>query len=110
MPQPLDDAQIYNENLIALGNLNQDMSSGVHPGCNRLAAFLKYYFAHIVSLENLQQGDFYKSGLDGRASALNVAWKVQFTGTSVETFTPYIFAKTTRIMVVNEGHSITVVV
>jgi hypothetical protein len=110
MPQPLDDVQIYNENLIALGNLNQDMSSGIHPGCNSLAAFLKYYFAHIVSLENLQQGDFYKSGLDGRASALNVAWKVQFTGTSVETFTPYIFAKTTRIMVVNEGHSITVVV
>lgn len=110
MPQPLEDAEIYNETLIALGNLNQDMSSGIHPGCNSLAAFLKYYFTHIVSLENLQQGDFYKSGLDGKASALNIAWKMSFKGTSVETFTPYIFAKTTRIMVVNEGHAISVIV
>ncbi len=39
--------------------------------------------------------------------ALNVAWKIQFNGSSVETFTPYIFAKTTRIMEFNEGHSIT---
>lgn len=110
MPQPLEDAEIYNETLIALGNLNQDMSSGVHPGCNSLPAFLKYYFTHIVSLENLQQGDFYKSGLDGKASALNIAWKMSFRGTSVETFTPYIFAKTTRIMVVNEGHAISIIV
>jgi hypothetical protein len=110
MPQPLQDSEVYNEALIALGNLNQDMSSGVHAGCNSLAAFLKYYFTVIVSLENIQQGDFYKSGLDGRSSALNIAWKLSFNGTSAEVFTPYIFAKTTRLLVVNEGHSITVVV
>ena len=110
MPPPLDDAEIYNETLIALGNLNQDMSSGIHPGCRSLAHFLKYYFTHIVSLENIQQGDFYKSGLDGKASALNVAWKMSFNGASTSSVTPYIFAKTTRIMKVNEGHSITVVV
>ena len=73
-PQPLDDATVYNETLISLGNLNQDMSSGIHPGCCSLSLFLKYYFSHICSLENIQQGDFYKSGLDGRASALNIAW------------------------------------
>lgn len=110
MPQPLDDAEIYNESLIALGNLNQDMSSGIHPGCLSLAHFLKYYFAHVISLENLQQGDFYKSGLDGKASALNIAWKMTFTGASTDKFVPYIFAKTTRIMVVNEGHAISVIV
>jgi hypothetical protein len=110
MPQPLSDAQCYNEALIALGNLNQDMSSGVHIGCNSLAAYLKYYFTAIVSLENIQQGDFYKSGLDGRSSALNISLKMSFSGTSTEVFTPYIFAKTTRLLVVNEGHSITVVV
>jgi len=109
-PQPLQDSEVYNEALIALGNLNQDMSSGVHIGCNSLSAFLKYYFTVIVSLENIQQGDFYKSGLDGRSSALNIAWKLAFNGTSTEVFTPYIFAKTTRLLVVNEGHSITVVV
>jgi hypothetical protein len=111
MPQPLDDATVYNENLISLGNLNQDMSSGIHVGCCSLSLFLKYYFAHIVSLENIQQGDFYKSGLDGRASALNIAWKLVFsTSSATINYTPYIFCKTTRIMQVMEGHSVTVIV
>jgi hypothetical protein len=109
MPQPLDDAEVYNETLIALGNLNQDMSSGIHPGCCSLAHFLKYYFTHIVSLENIQQGDFYKSGLDGKASALNVAWKMSFNGATTQ-ITPYIFAKTTRIAQINEGHSVTIII
>lgn len=86
------------------------MSSGIHPGCRTLSLFLKYYFTQIVSLENIQQGDFYKSGLDGKASALNVAWKMTFNGASADFVTPYIFAKTTRVMVVNEGHAIMVVV
>jgi hypothetical protein len=110
MPQPLDDATVYNETLISLGNLNQDMSSGIHVGCCSLSLFLKYYFAHIVSLENIQQGDFYKSGLDGRASALNIAWKMVFNSASTASFIPYIFCKTTRIMQVMEGHSVTVIV
>jgi len=112
MPQPLEDDEVYNETLIALGNLNQDMSSGIHPGCYSLAHFLKYYFTHIVSLENIQQGDFYKSGLDGKSSALNIAWKMVFGGTvsTNEFFIPIIFAKCTRVMVVNEGHSISIVV
>ena len=110
MPQPLDDAEVYNETLIALGNLNQDMSSGVHPGCKSLADFLKFYFTHIVSLENIQQGDFYKSGLDGKASALNIAWKLVFSGSSASQYTPYIFAKTTRMCQINEGHSVVIIV
>jgi len=76
MPQPVDDATVYNETLITLRNLNQDVSSGIHPGCCSLSLFLKYYFTHIVSLENIQQGDFYKSGLDGKANALNIALKL----------------------------------
>jgi hypothetical protein len=112
MPQPLEDDELYNETLIALGNLNQDMSSGIHPGCYSLAHFLKYYFTHIVSLENIQSGDFYKSGLDGKSSALNIAWKMVFGGTvsTTEFFIPIIFAKCTRVMVVNEGHAISIIV
>jgi len=72
MPQPLEDDEFYNETLISLGNLSQEMSSGIHPGCYSLAHFIKYYFTHIESLENIQQGDFYKSGLDGKSSALNI--------------------------------------
>jgi len=112
MPQPLEDDELYIETLISLGNLNQDMSSGIHPGCYSLAHFLKYYFTRIVSLENIQQGDFYKSGLDGKSFALNIAWKMVFGGnvSTTEFFIPIIFAKCTRVMVVNEGHAITIVV
>jgi len=111
MPQPLHDATVYNETLISLGNLNQGMASGIHPGCCSLSLFLKYYFTHIVSLENIQQGDFYKSGLDGRASSLSICWKMFFSTSSAGlSFTTYIFCKTTRIMQINEGHSVIVIV
>jgi hypothetical protein len=109
IPAPLADYEVYNESLIALGHNHLDMGTGVHPGCNSLAHFLKYYFAHVCSLEMINAGDFYKSGLDGKSSALNVVWKLVF-GTTADKITPYIFAKTTRILQVNEGHSITVIV
>jgi hypothetical protein len=86
------------------------MGVGTHPGLNSLAHFLKYYFAHICSLEMINAGDFYKSGLDGKSSALNVVWKLSFGANTTEKITPYIFAKTTRILQINEGHSVTIIV
>lgn len=110
-PQPLEPDEIFIESLIALGNTNLDMSAGIHAGCRSISDFCKYYFAHIVSLENIQSGDFYKSGLDGKSSALNVVWKLAYKSTAVAMLqNPYIFAKTTRIMQVNEGHNISVIV
>jgi hypothetical protein len=109
IPAPLADYEVYTESLIALGHNHIDMGVGTHPGCNSLAHFLKYYFTHVCSLEMINAGDFYKSGLDGKSSALNVVWKLVF-GTTADKITPYIFAKTTRILQVNEGHSITVIV
>ena len=109
-PQPLEDYEVFNETLIALGNNNLDMSAGVHQGMRSLSDFLKYYFAHIVSLENISKNDdFYKSGLDGKSSALNIVWKQSYptTGGNV---VPYIFAKCTRIMQVNEGNQISIIV
>lgn len=109
-PQPLEDYEVFNETLIALGNANLDMGAGCHQGMRSLSDFLKYYFAHIVSLENISKNDdFYKSGLDGKSSALNIVWKQHYptTGGNV---VPYIFAKCTRIMQVNEGNQITVIV
>ena len=47
-PQPLEPELVYNENLIALGNNQQDMGIGIHPGCVSLAHFLKYYFCAIT--------------------------------------------------------------
>jgi hypothetical protein len=109
IPIPLADYEVYNESLIALGHNHIDMGVGTHEGLNSLAHFLKFYFVHVCSLEMINAGDFYKSGLDGKSSALNVVWKLSF-GTSVEKLVPYIFAKTTRILQINEGHSVTIIV
>lgn len=108
-PIPLKPAEVFNETLIALGNANLDMSAGVHEGCFSLSHFLKYYGTHIVSLENIQSDAFYKSGLDGKSSALNINWKPSFSG-NTETIIPVIYAKTTRMLVINEGHNITCIV
>jgi hypothetical protein len=110
IPIPLADYEIYNETLIALGHNHIDQSIGVHPGLRSLAHFLKYYFTHICSLEMINAGDFYKSGLDGKSSALNVVWRLNFGANTTDKCTPYIFAKTTRILQINEGHSVSVIV
>jgi len=110
MPQPLEDYEVFNETLIAMGHKNYDKSSGCHPGMRSLSDFLKYYFTHIVSLENLSgTQEFYKSGLDGKSSALNIVWK-QFYPTPGGNIVPYIFAKCTRIIQVNEGNSVVIIV
>jgi hypothetical protein len=108
-PIPLQDYEIFQENLIALGYNNQDMGSGIHPGCIGLGNFLKYYFVMITSLEMIQTDAFYKSGLNGMSSALNITARLSFSSTD-SSFVPYIFAKTTRILQINEGHSIAVIV
>ena len=110
IPIPLADYEVYTESLIALGHNHIDMGVGTHEGLNSLAHFLKFYFVHICSLEMINAGDFYKSGLDGKSSALNVVFKLSFGANTSEKITPYIFAKTTRILQINEGHSVTVVV
>jgi hypothetical protein len=109
-PQPLKPHEMFNETLIALGNHNLDMSAGVHEGCLSLSHFCKYYGTHIVSLENIQTDGFYKSGLDGKSSALNIVWKPSFESTAVNSIIPVIYAKTTRFLIISEGHNITCVV
>ena len=112
MPQPLEDYEIYNESLIALGLNNVDMNASVHSGLRSLADFLKYYFAHIVSLENISNDPYFtKSGLDSKASGLNVVWKLAYQSGAVSMKqAPYIFAKCTRVLQINEGHSVMVIV
>jgi hypothetical protein len=108
-PIPLQDYEIFQENLIALGYNNIDMGSEIHQGCIGLGNFLKYYFCFITSLEMIQTDSFYKSGLNGMSSALNITARLSFSSTD-SSFVPYIFAKTTRILQINEGHSIAVIV
>ena len=109
-PQPLKPWEMFNETLIALGNHNLDLSAGVHEGCFSNSHFLKYYGTHIVSLENIQTDGFYKSGLDGKSSALNIVWKPSFDPGATNSIIPVIYAKTTRMLIINEGHAVTCVV
>ena len=114
-PYPLPPAEIFNQNLIALGNQNLDFGTGgVHGGCVSLWHFLKYYFAHILSLENLSgDGSHWRSGLSGNGSTINIGYTATFTskgGTAnTETISPVIFCRSTKILTIKSGHLISVV-
>ena len=110
IPIPLADYEVYNESLIALGNAHIAMDVSVHEGMRSLSHFLKFYFVHICSLEMIHAGNFTKSGLDAKSSSLNVVWKTSFGANTSDKVIPFIYAKTTRILQINEGNSITVIV
>ena len=115
-PYPLPPSEIWNQNLIALGNNNIDFgTSGVHPGCFSLYHFLKYYFCHILSLENLSgDGQMWRSGLSGNGSTVNIGYAATFSKTAGgvdngETVQPVIFCRSTKVLTVRDGHVISVV-
>ena len=110
-PYPLPPSEIWNQNLIALGNNQIDFgTSGVHPGCLSLYHFLKYYFCHILSLENLSgDGQFFRSGLSGNGSTININYAATFdSGNNTESVQPVIFCRSTKILSIQEGHLIAV--
>ena len=115
-PYPLPPSEIWNQNLIALGNANIDYgTAGVHPGCVSLWHFLKYYFAHILSLENLSgDGQHWRSGLSGNGSVVNINYQATFSnynnGTAnAENVSPVIFCRSTKVLTIKSGHIISVV-
>lgn len=109
-PYPLPPSEIWNQNLIALGNQQIDLgTSGVHPGCVSLYHFLKYYFCHILSLENLSgDGQFFRSGLSGNGSTINISYNATFNSVNEETISPIIFCRSTKILSIQNGHIISV--
>ena len=115
-PYPLPPSEIWNQNLIAIGNANIDYgTSGVHPGCVSLWHFLKYYFCHILSLENLSgDGQHWRSGLSGNGSVVNINYSATFAnynnGTAnAETIQPVIFCRSTKVLTIKSGHIVSVV-
>ena len=114
-PYPLPPSEIWNQNLIALGNQNLDYgTAGVHPACLSLWHFLKYYFCHILSLENLSgDGQTWRSGLNGNGATVNVNYQATFTTnsaiTNTETISPVIFCRSTKVLQIKSGHIISVV-
>ena len=113
-PYPLPPSEIWNQNLIALGNNNIDFgTSDVHTGCFSLYHFLKYYFCHILSLENLSgDGLMWRSGLSGNASTVNINYAATFSKIgatdNAETIQPIIFCRSTKILTVRDGRIISV--
>ena len=95
----------------ALGMNNLDMgTSGVHPGCLSLFHFLKYYFCHILSLENISgDGQFWRSGLSGNGSTININYSATFNTTNTESISPVLFCRSTKVLSIKAGHIITVV-
>jgi len=110
-PYPLPPSEIWNQNLIAIGNANIDFgTSGVHAGCVSLWHFLKYYFCHILSLENLSgDGQMWRSGLSGNGSTVNINYSATFNGTNTENISPVIFCRSTKVLSIRDGHIISVV-
>ena len=114
-PYPLPPSEIWNQNLIALGNNNIDFgTSGVHPGCFSLYHFLKYYFCHILSLENLSgDGQMWRSGLSGNGSTVNINYAATFSKVgatdNTENIQPVIFCRSTKVLTIRDGHVISVV-
>jgi hypothetical protein len=102
--------EIFNGTLQSLGYNNLDISSGgIHPGCVSLEHFNKYYFADILSLENIS-GDqtWWISGLDSGGSTIQISYQCNF-GT-VHSLTqkvyPYIFARVSKLLNVKIGRAL----
>ena len=114
-PYPLPPSEIWNQNLIALGNNNIDFgTSGVHSSCISLWHFLKYYFCHILSLENLSgDGQMWRSGLSGNGSTVNINYAATLAGqgatANTESIQPVTFCRSTKVLTVRDGHVISVV-
>ena len=113
-PYPLPPSEVWNANLIALGNQQIDFgSAGVHAGCLSLYHFLKYYFCHILSLENLSgDGQHWRSGLNGNGSTININYQAIFntnTGQNSENISPVIFCRSTKVLNIKNGHILSVV-
>ena len=104
--------EVYNEALINLGLSNLNMNGGVHQGLNNLVAFLRYYFVQVCSLSNLaNDGKFWRSGLNGQNSSINVQYAATFQASTAnaDTVIPIFFNAMTKIMIVNAGRIINVV-
>lgn len=110
-PYPLPPEEIYNETLIAMGNNNIDMgASGIHPGNLSLYHFCKYYFTHILSLENISgDAQFWRSGLDGKQASITIQYEASFSSANTGLIQPVIFCRSTKVLTINAGRLISVV-
>lgn len=104
--------EIFNGTLQALGFSNWDVASGgLHPGCVSLEHFNKYYFADILSLENISgdASNWWVSGLNSNASTIQIQYNTQWTSginANTQKIYPYIFARVSKVLNVKIGRAL----
>ena len=104
----LTSAEVYNETLIALNDHN-DMSNSSHAGLSSLARYMKYYFAHILSLQyNKDTSSPLISGLNGGGSSFTILWKTECDATVTAQVYPVVFTASSRILRIHAGKQINV--
>ena len=110
-PYALTPIEIFNENLQALGYNNIDVgTNGIHAGCLSLEHFLKYYYVHILSLENISgDGNHWISGLDGNSASINIQYNASFSSTNTQQVIPVVFCRSSKILNVSAGRQLSVI-
>lgn len=105
-----DQTEIFQNNLLALGYENVDVSSnGLNPAIVSLFHYFRYYGGHIQSLELLDKDVFYISGLSSSGSSCSINWTCKFNGASnTVPIIPVILCKLSRILHIGTGRQITV--
>lgn len=101
--------EIFNNTLQALDYLNLDIGSGgIHQGALTSGLYNKYYFADILSLENVSgDGNNWVSGLGGNGGVIQVQYNARFKTLTDNTY-PIIIGKVSKILNIKIGRNLDV--
>lgn len=99
--------EIFNYTLAALDYLNLDIGSGgIHAGALTSGFYNKYYFADILSLENLSgDNNNWISGLRGNGGIIQINYNARFKTLTTNTY-PVIIGKVSKILNVKIGRNL----
>lgn len=101
--------EIFNNTLQALDYLNLDIGSGgIHQGALSTGFYNKYYFADILSLENVSgDGNNWVSGLGGNGGVIQIQYNAKFKTLTDNTY-PIIIGKVSKILNIKIGRNLDV--
>ena len=99
--------EIFNNSLQALDYLNLDIGSGgIHQGALTSGLYNKYYFADILSLENISgDGNNWVSGLGGNGGVIQIQYNARFKTLTDSTY-PVIIGKVSKILNIKIGRNL----
>lgn len=100
--------EIFNNTLQALDYLSLDVGSGgIHQGALSTGFYNKYYFADILSLENISgDGNNWVSGLGGNGGVIQIQYNARFKSGMTDNTYPVIIGKVSKILNVKIGRNL----